>query len=707
MILLLAATVSTLALTCAPALAMPQTGTAPAQAAPAATAWPQTATAGGATFVLNAPTYTAINGNTVSMQSTVQVKRGDAAPVDGLVAMSAVMAQASAPGYVELSDFQISSCTMPDGTGDDVQSGLASLLQGMGIESMLTNIVQGVAIDASRNVSGLSNAAPTIRVTERPAVLISVNGTPAFGSCGNGWQRVVNTPSILLKSPDGTWFTRVGGSRWLSAPAMSGPFAAASSPPSDVVAEIGRAPAPPAGTTAPQAPAAGTPQPKLPDVVVATQPTILVSIDGAPQLEAACDGVQWVANCSTPLLRANDAWWTLGSGRWFTTTDLNKGPWTYVPATSLPASFANLPAKGAIAPARASVPGTLEANSAAAASGLVRAITVPRSGAQCQMKYRGQPRFRPIDGGLSYATNASQPVIKTSSGFYCCDDGAWYTASSESGPWTVCDSVPAEIYAISPSCAAYPCTYVSVVASTPDSVTFGSSAGYMGTYMQDGVPVYGTGYDYNAQDPQPVDPAQANVPNYVAPSYPSTYGNQAQYSYDTGTYAPEQGYGYYGYADMYPSVYGAGYGGWGWSPYWGSAYGYGCGWGYGWGYGGDWGYWNRGWNNWGDRRNWNNAGNRDNANRVANENRWNTARMNADIRGGGGVTGTGAFRSGATGMNRAAGYGSPAGWHSPEGARGASGFSPARYGQTGGYRSNGGGSRGNGGGSRGGGGGRR
>jgi hypothetical protein len=54
---------------------------------------------------------------------------------------------------------------------------------------------------------------------------------------------------------------------------------------------------------------------------------------------------------------------------------------------------------------------------------------------------------------------------------------------------------------------------------------------------------------------------------------------------------------------------------------------------------------------------------------------------------------------------RAAGYGSPYGWHSPEGARGASGFSPARYGQTGGYRSMGGGYRGGSrGGSRGGGG---
>jgi hypothetical protein len=252
--------------------------------------------------------------------------------------------------------------------------------------------------------------------------------------------------------------------------------------------------------------------------------------------------------------------------------------------------------------------------------------------------------------------------------------------------------VPAAAYSIPASCPVYPCTFVSVVASSPETVTFGSTAGYLGTYMQDGVPVYGTGYDYNAQNPQPVDAAQADVPSYVAPSYPSTYGNQAQYSYDTGTYAPQQGYGYYGYADMYPSVYGMGYGGWGWSPYWGTAFGYGCGWGYGWGYSwgyGDWGNWNRGWNNWGNRRNWNNS-----ENRIAAQNRWNTAKMNNDLRRDGETSGS--LRGGANGMNRG-GAGSPAGWHSPTGSRGASGFSPARYGQTGGYRNSGGERRGGGG----------
>jgi len=105
-----------------------------AQAAPAASAWPQKATVDGTTYLMNAPAYTAINGNTVSMRATVQVKQGDAAPVNGTVDMSAAMAQAADPGYVELSDFQVASCDMPDGSGDAVKASLGSLLAGMGIE---------------------------------------------------------------------------------------------------------------------------------------------------------------------------------------------------------------------------------------------------------------------------------------------------------------------------------------------------------------------------------------------------------------------------------------------------------------------------------------------------------------------------------------------------------------------------------------------
>ena len=253
---------------------------------------------------------------------------------------------------------------------------------------------------------------------------------------------------------------------------------------------------------------------------------------------------------------------------------------------------------------RASVPGTTEAKAAAVSSDLVRTLTVERN-APCNVKFRGNANFLPIDGTpMTYASNASQPVVNINGTMYCCDNGAWFMGTNQGGPWSVCDSVPEQIYSIPPSCPIYACTYVEVYGSTSDSVTFGATSGYMGTYMQGGTPVYGTGYDYNGTNPPTVGPeaaAAANVESYLAPAYPATYGNQAEYSPADGTYAPPSSNDYVDdYPDVYPSVYNDGYGGYGWSPYWGAAYGYGYG-GYGYGYGyNDWGRWNR---NWGmDRR---------------------------------------------------------------------------------------------------------
>ena len=220
----------TIALALAAATALPATALAlqgPSAGSSAqstsASAWPQKASVGGTTYVLNAPAYTGIAGNTVSMRSAVQVVSGRGNPVDGTLEMSAVISQASDPGYVELGNFQITGCTMGDGSGDATKAAVAGLIDGMALEATLTTIVQGVAVDSSRNVTGLANPVPAIRVVERPAVLVSVNGQPVLGDCGSGWKRVVNTPSILLKSPDGAWYSRVGGTTWLSSADLGGP----------------------------------------------------------------------------------------------------------------------------------------------------------------------------------------------------------------------------------------------------------------------------------------------------------------------------------------------------------------------------------------------------------------------------------------------------------------------------------------------------
>ncbi|MEY4942101.1 MAG: hypothetical protein RL254_282, partial [Planctomycetota bacterium] len=205
----------------APTLAMQ----APAgQTAAVASEWPQAVTENGATYTVNEPSYTAISGNSVTMRAVVNVKRGTATPTSGTLEVTAVIATSDTPGIVELNEFTVTRCDFADGSGETVKAEFTKLLDGIGFDATLSTIVEGIAIDASRDVTGLSNAVPTIKVVETAAVLISVNGKPQFGGCGSsGWQRVVNTPCILLKSPDNAWYARLGGSHWVSAASINGP----------------------------------------------------------------------------------------------------------------------------------------------------------------------------------------------------------------------------------------------------------------------------------------------------------------------------------------------------------------------------------------------------------------------------------------------------------------------------------------------------
>ena len=54
------------------------------------------------------------------------------------------------------------------------------------------------------------------------------------------------------------------------------------------------------------------------------------------------------------------------------------------------------------------------------------------------------------------------------------------------------DKVPDEIYQIPPSSAKHNVTYVNIYESTPDTVTYGYTAGYSGVYVGYGVAMWGT-----------------------------------------------------------------------------------------------------------------------------------------------------------------------------------------------------------------------
>jgi hypothetical protein len=113
--------------------------------------------------------------------------------------------------------------------------------------------------------------------------------------------------------------------------------------------------------------------------------------------------------------------------------------------------------------------------------------------------YDGEPQWQPIGRtNLAYAVNSPMDVIKVSdSDYFCCYQGVWYRAPGPTGPWSVSTTRPPDLSAIPPDNPLYNDRYVSVYDSTPDYVYVGYTPGYLGSCIDDGCVVWGTGFYYN------------------------------------------------------------------------------------------------------------------------------------------------------------------------------------------------------------------
>lgn len=249
-----------------------------------------------------------------------------------------------------------------------------------------------------------------------------------------------------------------------------------------------------AGEQAPSKPA----DTRIPKVVVSLVPAELIFIDGDPQLKSlGGTGLSEVGNTDSDVLYDNGTkrWYVLLSGRWFTSPDLDRGPWTYVASDELPAGFAKIPEDSEVEHLRASVAGTEEAQEAVLEQVIPNTAAVKRDAPAPEVTYDGQPKLEPIEKTkMTYAVNTSSAVIYAGGRYYFCDQGVWYDSASPKGPWTVSITIPAEISQIPPSCPISSVTYVKIYDTTPKVVYVGYTPGYTQSYVHHGCVVYGTGY---------------------------------------------------------------------------------------------------------------------------------------------------------------------------------------------------------------------
>ncbi len=429
----------------------------------------------------------------------------------------------------------------------------------------------------AKSAAELNNEPPKIIFTYELSVLLLYDGDPRYEKVGDSpYERISNTPMLVVKESKSEKYFLSGGDVWYSAGNPKGPWQPGADPPKELLTML----PPDSVINAPQLT-------KPPKIVVATEPTELVVFDGEPVWEALPEGdLLYAKNTESVVMRelASNNYYLLISGRWFKSPS-SEGPWTFVRSDQLPASFKKIPPGSNIGFVRVAVAGTEEAEDALLDAAIPQTTAIDRKKARLEVVYDGTPRFAAIPGtSVEYAENTGTQVLRIDGRYYAVDNGVWFAAPSANGPWVVADSIPEEqIQTIPASAPVYNVTYAHVYQSTPEIVYMGYYPGYMWSYPYYGVVVYGTGYYY----PPP--------PGIYYPR-PITYGVHVLYNPWTGwgvgmswwngfmSVGVGFGMGYGGYYrpgyPHYPPYYHHGYGhGGGWygpggyrPPYYGGGY---------------------------------------------------------------------------------------------------------------------------------------
>ncbi len=472
--------------------------------------WPKEVDSGNTRIIVYQPQTDAWKKNRLQARSAVTLlHEGEKKPIYGIVTLSARTDVDKEDRMVALEDLQVTSAHFPAAAGRQkelekvIREGLKQSPVSVSLDRLLADLAITNAAAPNESVP-LNNTPPRIVFSDRPAVLIRIDGEPVYRPVkGTPYTRVLNTPALILFNAAAQRFYLDGQDRWMTASSLNGPWSLDPHPPADLdplkARILDKEDKDPhdhsAGISA--APGGGV----TPVVFVSTVPAELIQTGGAPQF-TPIPGTQLVYATNTENdifmdVKTQD-YFTLLSGRWFQSRSLN-GPWTWLSGDRLPRDFERIAPDSPKAAVLASIPGTEQAKEALIADQIPQTATVKRSEAHLNVTYDGQPRFQPIQGtNMEYAANSPDDVIQADGRFYAVHDAVWFVAASPFGPWVVADDIPAAIYSIPPSCPLYHDRYVYVYGSTPDVVYDGYTPGYLGAYPWDGVVMFGTGWDYPA-----------------------------------------------------------------------------------------------------------------------------------------------------------------------------------------------------------------
>ncbi len=391
---------------------------------------------------------------------------------------------------------------------------------------------------------------PKIFYSNKPAVLVIFMGEPQFKpvvASDPGLMFALNTNWDVFYQPSTGSCYLLNEDHWLTSTSAQGPWTVAANlpdglnnlPADDNWAEIRKH-------------IPGKPSAVAEQVFASKQPAELLVTTGDPEYKPIPNTrLLEITNTDSVLLldSAGGKFYYQVAGRWFRAPKLD-GAWEAA-STDLPADFQNIPDDSELAFIKASVPGTEEAKDAVLLASVPQSTYVDSTKAPTlTVSYKGGPVFQPIPPtSVKYAVNSPNSVFLVNNGYYCCDQGVWFSATTANGPWAWATSVPPEIYQIPVSSPAHNVTYVTVKESTPDTVVYTQTAGYSGEYVAaNGVLMFGAGLLTAAII------NNANDHYCYPPASWYSYGCGAVYHYGYGGYYGAAGrvYGPYGGAGHVP-----------------------------------------------------------------------------------------------------------------------------------------------------------
>ncbi|MFP5041303.1 hypothetical protein [Parasediminibacterium sp. JCM 36343] len=374
-----------------------------------------------------------------------------------------------------------------------VQSEVPKWNMQFSLDQLLTSIEQTKQLTDPN----LKNDAPNIIYKNTPTTLVIIDGEPKLQlDKQSNLQKVVNTPSTIVLSPDDNMYYLYGGGLWYKSKNILNGWSNATSLPVKIQQldlQIQQQQKKNNDSNATDKPVTPT------DILISTVPAELIQTEGSPTYQTV-EGTNllYVNNSLNDIFKDINTQqnYILISGRWYTSTSLSGG-WQYVPADKLPADFAKIPEGTEKDGVLSSVAGTSAANEALMDAQIPQTAKIDRATATTIVTYDGSPVFNPIQGtNLNVAENSSITVLKSNGNYYAVDNGVWYVSNRPNGPWQVSTDRPADVNNIPPDNMAYNVKYVYVYDYTPDYVYAGYTPGYLGCYSYGPTVVWGTGYYY-------------------------------------------------------------------------------------------------------------------------------------------------------------------------------------------------------------------